>query len=95
MVQVMQDLGPKQRKYLITGDESWIFWDDHHGGMWAEDQEEVPPNVKSIIYSKTTMLSAYLSRTDFISIEFLPQGQNYNSHFSTEIILPSIGAEKR
>jgi hypothetical protein len=37
MLQVRQDFGPKQRKYLITGDESWIFWDNHHCGMWAED----------------------------------------------------------
>jgi hypothetical protein len=36
------------------------------------------------------MLSVYLSPTGFVSIEFLPQGQNYNSHFFTEIILPSI-----
>jgi hypothetical protein len=43
-----------------------------------------------MIYSKKTMLSVYLSRTGFVSIEFLPQGQNYNSHFFTEIILPNI-----
>jgi hypothetical protein len=36
------------------------------------------------------MLSAYFSRTGFVSIEFLPQGQNSNSDFFTEIILPSI-----
>jgi hypothetical protein len=36
------------------------------------------------------MPSAYFSRTGFVSIEFLLQGQNYNSHFFTEIILPSI-----
>jgi histone-lysine N-methyltransferase SETMAR len=36
------------------------------------------------------MLSPYFSRTGFVSIEFLPQGQNYNLHFFTEIILPSI-----
>jgi hypothetical protein len=36
------------------------------------------------------MLSAYFSRTGFVSIEFLPQGQNYNSHFFMEIILPSM-----
>jgi hypothetical protein len=36
------------------------------------------------------MLSAFFSLTDFVSIEFLPQGQNYNSHFFMEIILPSI-----
>jgi hypothetical protein len=90
MLQVIQDLGPKQRKYRITSDESWIFWDNHNHGMWAEDQEEVPPNVKGMICSKRTMLSAYFSRTGFVSIEFLPQRQNYNSHFFTEIILPSI-----
>jgi hypothetical protein len=86
----MQELGPKQRKYLITGDESWIFWDNHYRGMWAEDREEVPPNGKRMNYSRKTMLSVYFSRTGFVSIEFLPQGQNYNSHFFTEIILPSI-----
>jgi hypothetical protein len=43
-----------------------------------------------MICSKKTILSAYFSRTDFVSIEFLPQGQNYNSHFFTEIILPSV-----
>jgi hypothetical protein len=90
MLQAMRGLDPQQRKYLITGDESWIFWDNHHRGMWVEDREGVPPNVKRMICSKKTMLSACFSRTGFVSIEFLPQGQNYNSYFFTEIILPSI-----
>jgi hypothetical protein len=86
----MQDLNSKQRKYLITGDESWIFWDTHHREMWAEDREEVPPNLKRLSCSKQTRISAYFSRTGFVSIEFLPQEQNCNSHFFTEIIPPSI-----
>jgi histone-lysine N-methyltransferase SETMAR len=90
MLQVMQDLGPKQRKYLITGGKTWIFLDNNHRGMWAEDREGVPPNVKRMVCSKKTMLSAYFLRTSFVSIEFLPQGQKYNSHFFTEIILPSV-----
>jgi hypothetical protein len=40
--------------------------------------------------SKKPMPSAYLSRTGFVSIEFLPQGQKYNSLSFTEIILASI-----
>jgi hypothetical protein len=90
MLQVMQDLGPKQRKYRITGDETWIFWNNHHRGMWAEDREEVPPNVKRMVCSKKMMLSAYFSRAGFVSIEFIHQGQNYNSHFFAEFILPNI-----
>jgi hypothetical protein len=38
------------------------------------------------------MLSAYFSRTGFVWIEFLPQGQKYNSQFLTESILPSLVA---
>jgi hypothetical protein len=90
MLQVMQDFGPKQQKCLITGDERWIFWNNHHRGMWAEDREEVPPNVKRMICSKKTMLSTYFSRTGFVSIELLPQGENYNSHVFTEIMIQSI-----
>jgi histone-lysine N-methyltransferase SETMAR len=90
MLQVMQDFGSKQRKYLIISDESWILWDNHHCGMRAEHREEVPPNIKRMTCSKKTMLSAYFLCTGFVSIELLPQEQNYNSHFFTEIILPSI-----
>jgi histone-lysine N-methyltransferase SETMAR len=36
------------------------------------------------------MLSAYFSPTGFVSIEFLPEGQKYNSQFFAETILPSL-----
>jgi hypothetical protein len=43
-----------------------------------------------MICSKKTRLSAYFSHIGFVSIEFLPQGKNYNSHFFMEILLLSI-----
>jgi hypothetical protein len=36
------------------------------------------------------MLSAYFSRYGFVSVEFLPMGQKYNSQFVTETVLPNI-----
>jgi hypothetical protein len=36
------------------------------------------------------MVSAYFSRYGFVSVEFLPMGQKYNSQFFTEAVLPSI-----
>jgi hypothetical protein len=33
MPQMMNDLGLKQHKYLKTGDETWIFWDNNHRGL--------------------------------------------------------------
>jgi hypothetical protein len=36
------------------------------------------------------LVSAYFSRRRFVSVEFLPMGQKYNSQFFTEAVLPSI-----
>jgi histone-lysine N-methyltransferase SETMAR len=36
------------------------------------------------------MVSACFSRCGFVSVEFLPIAQNYNSQFFTEMVLPSI-----
>jgi hypothetical protein len=34
-------------------------------------------------------VSAYFSRCGFVSVEFRPMGQKYNSQFFTETVLPS------
>jgi histone-lysine N-methyltransferase SETMAR len=57
--------------------------------MWAQDRDELPPNVKRTISSKKTMVSAHFSRCGFVSIEFLSIGQKYHSQFFTETVLPS------
>jgi hypothetical protein len=90
MLDMTQGLGPKQQKYLMTGDESWMYWDNQHRGMWAQDRDELLPNVKRTISSEKTMVSAYFSRRGFVSVEFLPMGQKYNSQFFAETVVPSI-----
>jgi hypothetical protein len=52
VLDMMQGLGQKRQQYLITGDESWIYWDNQRRGMWAQDRDELPPNVKRTISSK-------------------------------------------
>jgi hypothetical protein len=90
MLDMMQGLGPKQHKYLIIGDESWIYWDNQNRGMWAQDRDGLPPNVKRTISSKRTMVSTCFSLCGFVSVEFLPIWQKYNSQFFTETVLPGI-----
>jgi hypothetical protein len=58
--------------------------------MWAQDRDELPPNVKRTISSETTMVSAYFSLCAFVSVEFIAMTQKYNSQFFTETVLPSI-----
>jgi hypothetical protein len=45
-------LGPKQQKYIITGDKSRIYWDNRRRGTWAKEGDELPSNVKQTISSK-------------------------------------------
>jgi histone-lysine N-methyltransferase SETMAR len=90
MLEMMQAVAPKQQKYPITGDESWIYWDNQRRGIWAQDRVELTPNVKRMISSKRTMVSVYFSRWGFVSVEFLPMEQKYNSQFFTETVTPRI-----
>jgi histone-lysine N-methyltransferase SETMAR len=53
-------------------------------------RDELPSNVKRTISSKKTTVSAYFLRCGFVSVEFIPMGQKYNSQFFTETVLPSI-----
>jgi hypothetical protein len=43
-----------------------------------------------MISSKKTMISAYFTRQGFVSIETLPETEQFNSTFFTGTILPSI-----
>jgi histone-lysine N-methyltransferase SETMAR len=58
--------------------------------MWAQYRDELPPNVKRTISLEKTMVSAYFLRCGFVSVEFIPMGQKYNSQFFTKTVLPSI-----
>jgi histone-lysine N-methyltransferase SETMAR len=93
MLDMMQGFGPKQQKQPITGGESWICWDNQGHGMWAQNKDKLPPNVKQTIPSKRIMISAYLSRCGFVSVEFLPMAQKYNSQFFPETV--QLGIEKK
>jgi histone-lysine N-methyltransferase SETMAR len=90
MLDMMQKLGPRQQKDLITGDESWIYWDNQCCGMWAQDRDELPLSVTRTISSKSKTVSTYFSRCGFVSVEFLPMGQKYNWQFFAETVLPSV-----
>jgi hypothetical protein len=58
--------------------------------MWAQDRDELPPNMQRTISSKKTMVSACFSRCGFVPVGFLPMGQKYNSQFFAEMVLRII-----
>jgi hypothetical protein len=89
MLDMMQGLGSKQQKYLITG-TSPGFTGTIIVAECGHDRDELPPNVKRTISSTKTMAPALFSRCGFVSLEFLPIGQKFNSKFFTETVLSTI-----
>jgi hypothetical protein len=33
MLEILEQLGPRQKNYIITGDKYWICWDNYHCGQ--------------------------------------------------------------
>jgi hypothetical protein len=89
MLPMMKDSGPRQQKYLIKDDKTWIFWDNNHREMWARDPEHVIINAKQMILSKKRRCYRHGSRT---RASFRPQRQEYNSQSFTEIVFSSLVA---
>jgi hypothetical protein len=83
VLQMMKDLSPRQQNCLITSDETWICWHNNYRLMWAQEREDVPANAKKMVSSRKTMLSGYFTRTGFVSIELLPQGQQESVIYSS------------
>jgi hypothetical protein len=54
MLQMMTDLRPRQQKYLITGDETWICWDNDHRETLAREREDGLAHAKKTISSQKT-----------------------------------------
>jgi hypothetical protein len=89
MLDMMQGLGPKQQKYLITRDESWIYWDNQRRGMWAQDRDELAPNVKRTISSKRQWFLLISHSVVLFPLNSFQWGKS-NSQFFVETVLPSI-----
>jgi hypothetical protein len=78
------------KNHVITGDECWIYWDNYLPGQWTADRAAVSPQIHNTISSNTIMISAYFTRQRFVSIQALPETEQFNSTFSIITILPNI-----
>jgi hypothetical protein len=83
-------LGPRQREYVVNGEESWIDWDNHCRRKRSQDRDDTRPNSKVIESSKRVLILAYFPGHGLVSAGFLPEEENYNSQFFTQAFLPSI-----
>ena len=74
-------------KRIITGDESWILSYYPEKTQWISSEKN-PEKKRKVSREKKVMLIVFFSSSGFLSIQFLPEKENFNSTFFNEEILP-------
>jgi hypothetical protein len=86
----LEELGPRQKNYVIPSVECPIYWESYHPGQWAADHGTVSSWIQRTISLGNIMFSVYFIRQGFVSIEIFPKREWFNSSFFTLKIVPNI-----
>jgi hypothetical protein len=62
ILEVLEQLGSRQKHHGITWDECWIYWKNYHRGQWKADRVAVSSEIRTTMSSERTMISAYFTR---------------------------------
>jgi len=89
----LSTLEPQQRNFVVTGDQSWVYVRNEPGKIWGKRDKSTPVRVKRSLGEKKVMLTVMFSRREILLVDFLPHGQNFNSHYMTTVILPNLVAK--
>ena len=75
---------------VLTGDETWINWDNSFKAMWLLENEKPPDVVKKNISSRKTMISVIWGMNGIVSVVGLPTGQTFTKGFFVNNVLHDL-----
>jgi hypothetical protein len=75
---------------IMTGDESWFYYQYESDAMFAHSRDEVIPRVSSTIDAKKVMFTIFLTGTQLVNLAQLPRGRKYNTEYFINAILEAI-----
>lgn len=82
--------GPRARSLVITGDQSWIYWDNPHTSQWVPQGYERPIHEKHTCASKKSMITIFFGLRGIILVNVLKKGKKFNSSHLVNEIFPSL-----
>jgi hypothetical protein len=87
---MLQALAKRKRNhfhFLLTGDESCIFYAYDHRTMWVSFWDDVDEIERSSHFQQKTMLTIFFDRTREYKIVILPAGQKVHRTYFMECVL--------
>jgi hypothetical protein len=79
--------------HIMTGDESWFYYNYESPTVFARARDEVVPRVPRTIGSKKVMVTIFFTANRLLTLVSLPQGQKYNKEYFINEILEGINLE--
>jgi hypothetical protein len=74
--------------HLVTGDESWLFFDTSPRRMWTLSRDDVATKPRQPIHNKNFMFTIIWNPTGFYIVNRFPKDTKMNSdHFVTNIFI--------
>jgi histone-lysine N-methyltransferase SETMAR len=87
LLQALRNDQSQNFSYIMTGDESWFYYNYESPTVFARARDEVVPRVSPTIGSKKVMITIFFTANRLMRLVYLPQGQKCNKeHFINEIL---------
>jgi len=86
LLATLTSLNPGRISSVITGDESWFYYEYPQEGRWARTREDVAPRPKRSIGAKKVMITVFWSTRGIHLIEALPDGETFNSEYACHLL---------
>ena len=77
---------PNKQWKIITGDESWFYFNSYHDSEWVSDKSQVSVAINKKISSKKAMFTIFFSYQGFHLIEVKGDDYNFDSYYACLLI---------
>ena len=80
-------------KNIITGDESWFFFQYDYKFQYGKERSKIEYNIKPNFSLKKAMITIFFSGSGFLLVDALPKGAKFNSDYFCDTILEGLKKE--
>ena len=90
ILKILEKAEKKNFINIMTGDESWFYFNYQSSHMYAASRDEVPTSTQKKIDSEKIMLTMFFNGNSLLCIDFLPKGKKYNQRYFIDNIIEEI-----
>ena len=92
LLSVLDEASRDDFKFLVTGDESWFFYETPTCGLWLPEDSRSPEGQKATHHAPKTMIVVFWNLHGPLVIEAVPCGESATGEYFRDTIIAKICA---